>query len=297
MKKRSFVSKWLVRRVLLPLLTLLVSAAFVWAAGEGRQEKTFDTTREPRVCLINTKGTVLVRGWDKAQVHVVYTLASPRVDVDSELTPETGAAERINFYTRLMDAALPSAQQAADFTLDIPSGAALEIRNPQGKIIVEGMQADTSLQSVSSDVSVRDFSGHLSIRSIAGDIEVIRPSGILEVDSITGNLHFVSPATSQLRASTTSGHILYEGSFNGRGEYVLSAYSGDVDIVCPVSSSYELTAKTLKGKVFNTMPMTHRRQSASPPEASQSLLGTYNTGRATLELTSFSGNIHIRPQD
>ena len=45
-----------------------------------------------------------------------------------------------------------------------------------------------------------------------------------------------------------------------RGDYILSAYSGDVDIVCPASASYELSAKTLKGKVINTMPMTHRRE-------------------------------------
>ena len=49
-----------------------------------------------------------------------------------------------------------------------------------------------------------------------------------------------------------------------RGDYILSAYSGDVDIVCPPSASYELSAKTSKGKVINTMPMTHRRESASP---------------------------------
>jgi hypothetical protein len=43
--------------------------------------------------------------------------------------------------------------------------------------------------------------------------------------------------------------------------------------------------------------MTRRRQSASPLSSSNSLLGTYNTGRANVELTSFSGTIHIRPQE
>ena len=80
-----------------------------------------------------------------------------------------------------------------------------------------------------------------------------------------------------------------------RGDYILSAYSGDVDIVCPAAASYELSAKTLKGKVINTMPMTHRRESASPLGTSNSLLGTRNAGKATVELTSFSGNIRIRP--
>lgn len=268
----------------------------MWAAGEGRLEKTFDTTREPRISLNNLKGHVLVRGWDKAQMHVVYTLASPRLEVDSEFLPNTGPADRIHFSTHLLDPALPSDEQTVDYTLDVPVGASLEIRNPQGRIRMEGMQADANVQSVGGDISIRDYSGHLSVHSVAGDIEIIRPSGNVDAYSITGNLHFVSPTTTLLHGSTTSGRILYEGDFMDRGDYILSAYSGDVDIVCPASASYELSAKTQKGKVINTMPMTHRREAASPRGASNSLLGTHNTGRASLELTSFSGSIHIRPQ-
>jgi Putative adhesin len=289
---RTLLGTKSVRPILQPLLVILVPAALVWAAGEGRIEKTFDTTREPRISLNNIEGNVLVRGWDKAQVHVVYSLSSPRMEVDSDVRPD-----RIHFDTHVLDPSLPPTQQVADYTLDVPAGATLEVRNPQGKIIVDGMQADATLQSVSADITVRDYSGHLSVRSVTGDIEIIRPSGDVEAESITGNLHFVSPTTNRLHGTTTSGRILYEGNFAGHGEYILSAYSGDVDIVCPVSASYELTAKTLKGKVINSMPMTHRREPASSQDARRSLLGTYNTGRATLELTSFSGNIRIRPQN
>jgi hypothetical protein len=278
------------------LVALFLSAAVIWAAGEGRIEKTFDTTREPRISLNNLRGRVLIRGWDKAQVHVVYTLASPRLEVDSEILPGSGPADKIRFDTHLLDAALPANDQVADYILDVPAGASLEIRNPQGKILVQGMQADASVQSVSGDISVRDYAGHISLRSVGGDIEVIRPSGNVEAISVTGSLHFVSPTTTRLHGTTTSGRILFEGDFMDRGDYVLSAYSGDLEIVCPASASYELSARTKKGKVINTMPMTHRRESASSLGTSNSLLGTHNTGRANVELTSFSGNIRIRPQ-
>jgi len=288
---RTIVSLKSVRHILRPLVLMLLSAAVIWAADEGRLEKTFDTTREPRVSLNSLKGIVIVRGWDRAQVHVVYVVASPRVEVDSEILPD-----KVHFDTHLLDAALPSNQQAVDYTLDVPAGATLEIRNPQGKILVQGMQADASVQSVGADISIRDYSGHLMVHSIAGDIDVIRTSGNVEAYSVTGNLHFVSPLTTRLHGSTTSGRILYEGDFMERGDYILSDYSGDVDIVCPASASYTLSAKTLKGKVINTMPMTHRRESASPLGTSNSLLGTHNTGKATVELTSFSGTIRIHPQ-
>ena len=278
------------------LVAIFVSAATMWAAGEGRIEKTFDSTREPRISLNNLKGHVLVRGWDKAEVHLVYTVASPRIEVDNEIFPSTGPADKIRLETHLLDSTLPAEDQVADYTLDVPLGASLEIRNPQGKIMVQGMQADASVQSVGADISIRDYSGRLLVHSVAGDIEVIRPSGSVEAYSITGSLHFVSPSTSRLHGSTTSGSIMFEGDFMERGDYILSAYSGDLTIVCPSAASFELTAKTLKGKVINTMPMTRRHESASSLGTANSLLGTHNTGRANVDLTSFSGNIHIRPQ-
>lgn len=279
------------------LAVALVTVVVAGAAGDGRVEKTFDATRDPRISLSNLKGHVLVRGWDKAQVHVVYTVASPRVEVDSEILPEAGPAERVHFETHLLDPALASSDQAIDYTLDVPSGSSVEIRNAQGKTVLEGIQADATLQSVGGDILVRDYSGHLSARSIAGDIEVIRPTGSIEVVSITGNLHFVSPATSRLHGSTTSGRVLYEGDLMPRGDYILSTYSGDLDIICPTRASYELRARTEKGKVINTLPMTRQRESASSLDMRRSLLGTHNSGRATLELTSFSGTIRIRPQE
>lgn len=296
MINRKIVSLTKVRPVLHLFVMISLSAGILCAGGEGSLEKTFETTREPRISLNNVKGHVLVRGWDKAQVHMLYTVSSPRVEVDSEIVPNTGPADKVHLDTHLLDPTLSSNEQGADYTLDVPLGASLEIRNAQGQIRVEGMQADATIQSVSGDIWIRDYSGHLSVHSVAGDIEIIRPSGNVDAYSITGNLHFVSPSTTHLHASTTSGRILFEGDFMNRGDYILSAYSGDVDIVCPPSASYELSAKTLKGKVINTMPMTHRRESASPLGSSNSLLGTRNAGKATVELTSFSGSIHIRPQ-
>ncbi len=298
---RTTGSLKLVRQCLHLVAVFCASTVLVWAAGEGQVEKTFDTVREPRISLHNLRGIVLVRGWDKAQVHVVYTVAStsasPQLEVDSEILPESGPVEKLHFDTHLLDAAMPSNDQVVDYTLDVPSGASLEIRNPQGKIRVEGMQADASVVSVGADITVGDYSGHLYVRSVAGNIDILRASGTVEADSTTGSLHFVSPSTTRLHGSTTSGRIRYEGDFMDRGDYILSAYSGDVEVVCPATASYELSAKTLKGKVINTMPMNHRRESATPLGAANSLLARSNTGKANLELTSFSGNIRIRPQD
>jgi len=279
------------------VIALILPAGMLWAGGQGHQEKTFDTTREPRISLTNFRGTVLVRGWDKAQVHLIYTVASPRVEVDTEALPTAGAAEKIHFATHLLDPLAKGDDEAANYTVEVPSSSNLEIRNPQGSIRVEGIQADGTIESVSGDITVKDFAGHLSVRSVGGNIEILRPSGHVDAVSITGNLHFVSPVTNMLRGSTTSGKIVFEGDFTERGDYILSTYNGDVDVACPSHASFEVAATTQRGRVINTLPIKRHHASASPRAEANSLMGTNSTGRATVDLKSYSGTIRIRPAD
>jgi hypothetical protein len=277
------------------VLYLLVLSGTLVAAEGNRFEKTVEAAPNPRITVTNMTGQILVRGWDKAHVHVVYTLVSPHVEVDTEVIPPNQPADKIHFATHLLDPLVSGKDQTVDYSFDIPMGANLEIRNPQGSVRIEKFQGDdTSVESVGGAIFVSDFTGHLFVRSIGGNIEVIRPSGRVEAYSITGNLHFVSPTTSKLRGSTTSGRILFEGDFPDGGDYSLSEYSGDMEIACPPSASFELFAKTVRGKLENEMPMTIRHRSATPVSSANSLFGTHLTGKATVSLQSFSGTIRIR---
>lgn len=285
--KRSRKAFWL---VLLPPVVLL-------AAGPARQEKTLATTPNPRISLSNVKGQVVVRGWDKPEVHVVWTNPSPQsVEVDPEVMPATGPAERINLTTHALGSKFTGNEGTVDYTLEVPVGSNLEIRNPQGSVRIEKLQGDTSVESVGGTISVSEVTGHLAVRSVGGDVEIIRPSGRVEASSITGNLHFVAPVSPMLRGITTSGKITYEGDFVSGADYMLSAYSGDVDIFCPPTASFELSAKTVRGRLENALPLKPKSHVAFPLPAANGLFGTHNNGKAMLELSSFSGTIRIRPQ-
>ncbi len=274
---------------------LLVLSGSLVAADGNRSEKFFEATANPRITVTNLAGQILVRGWDKTQVHVIYTVMSPYVEMDSEAIPPSGPADRIHFATHILDPLVAGKDQTADYSLDVPMGSNLEIRNPQGSVRIEKLQGDdTSVESVGGAIFISDFTGHLFVRSVGGNIDVVRASGRVEAYSITGALHFVSPTTSKLRGSTTSGRIVYEGDFQDGGDYSLSAYSGDMDILCPRSASFELNAKTVRGKLQNEMPMTIRHRSATPLSSANSLFGTRLTGKATVSLKSFSGAIRVR---
>jgi len=274
---------------------LLALSGTLVAAEGNRSEKTFEAAPNPRITVTNARGQILVRGWDKPQVHIVYTVTSPYVDVDTEAIPPNGSADKIHFATHFLDPLVSGRDQTVDYSLDVPTGTDLEIRDTQGSVRIEKVQGDdASVESVGGAILVSDFTGHLFLRSIGGNIDVIRPSGRVEAYSITGDLHFVSPTTSKLRGTTTSGRILFEGDFRDGGDYSLSEYSGDMEILCPPSASFELNAKTDRGKLVNEMAMTIRHQQATPVSSANSLFGTHLTGKATVNLRSFSGTIRIR---
>lgn len=279
-------------------MLLLLAPSFVWAAEPVRQEKTFETTATPRISVYNPRGLVIVKGWDRFQVHVGWTNLSPQaVEIDPELMPASGPAEKVHLTTHVLDPKVNGNDQIVDYTLEVPVGSSIEVRNPQGTVRIEKIQGDTGVDSVGAPISVTDVAGHLALRSVGGDIEVIRPAGRVEASSITGSLHFIAPTGPEVRGNTTSGKITYEGDFEPGASYTLSAYSGDVDIFCPATTSFELSAKTVRGHLENALSVKPKIHQAFPRTAgSKSLFGTYNTGKATLEISSFSGTIRIRPQ-
>ena len=281
---------------LLAFCFLLVASA-LWAAEEpSRVEKIVDTTPNPRVSVTNLRGNVLVKGWDKSQVHALCTKVSSKVEVDIEPTPPQGQAERVRFLTHTLDAEPNNNAETADYSLDVPLNSILDIRDSQGSVRVEKVQGDVHVSTVSAPVSVLDALGHLQVESVGGNIDIGHPSGRVEASSVNGDIRFTSPTSAELRGHSTSGRIVYQGDFAPRGNYDLASYSGDVDVFCPSTASFELITKG-KGKVYSDFQMTPKQhQVSSKASYYTSFFGTYHEGKATLEVRSYNGVIHIRRQ-
>jgi len=278
------------------ILGLLLPLGLLGAAGPSRVERTIETSANPFISLSNVTGRVTVKGWDKTQVHAVSTTASPRVEVDIEALPPRGQADRIVFTTHILDLQM-TGDKTVDYSLDVPLGSSVEIRNPEGSVQIQTLQGEASVVSVGGTVAVSDVAGHLDVRTIGGDIEMVRPSGRVEARSICGSLRLVSPTSSRVQATTTSGKIFYEGDFLPDGNYELSGYSGDMEVVTPASASFELSARSVHGKVITDpgISFTPKKHIAfRPPSGASSFFGTHNEGKANVDLHSFSGTIRVR---
>jgi len=279
----------------LRILVSFLSIGCFAATGPDQPPKVFEfqTGPGPSVTISNLRGQVTVRSWSKQGVRASCTVASPAVEVDAEPMPANGRAERIQFSTHVVDPSAGADAATADYVVDVPAGTNLEVRNRQGHIQVEGLSGETWVETVGGSITVADASGHLDIHSLGGDVEIDRPAGHVEASTITGNLEFLDPTSTKIRGTTTSGHILYQGDFSPGGNYMLSAYSGDLDIVCPASASFEIHAQSVKGRLDNGVDVI-RSQHDATPRGGIGLLGTRNQGKARLDLRSYSGTIRLR---
>jgi DUF4097 and DUF4098 domain-containing protein YvlB len=274
--------------LLLPMGTLL-------AADNGtRVEKSFPAEPNARIRILNPwGGTITVRGWDRAQVHAVYSTSSPKAEIDVDQTPATGEAEKIHFATRALDSQAATQEKAATYELDVPAGSSVEIHNPQGSVTVEKIGGDEDIESVNGKVAVNDASGHVFINTVNGDIDFARPSGRVEVTTVTGNLHFIASTSPKIRAQTQTGRIDFDGEFVPTGEYVMKTWRGDMDIVCSQSDSFELNARSINSRVDNQFHLNHKGHTTAPPGEA---FGDQGQGDATVNLKSYSGTIHVRPR-
>lgn len=278
------------------LAALLFPAGALLAAGPNRVEKSFRVEPNCRIRIVNPGGgTVVVRGWDKAEVHAVCLANSPKVEIDSEPTPANGEAERVEFTTHILDSQASPQEKTASYELDVPKDANLTINSSEGSITVDHISGDDSIESIKASVSVSDGAGFIQARSLNGDINLLRPAGHVEATSIMGNITITASESTKVNAQTESGKITFDGEFLSHGDYILKTYAGNLSVTCPAVDSFALEARTLHGKVDNQFQLSRKTHIPYALDGG-SAFGSNNLGDATVTLKSFSGAIRVQPR-
>jgi DUF4097 and DUF4098 domain-containing protein YvlB len=269
---------------------LLCGAA---SASPDRLVRHFQVEARPVVTLHNPNGTVTVRAWTKREVMVTANRASDRVEVVAEQT-----GNRVDITTHQAFETVAPEDLRADYEISVPEDAELQIHDDSGAVTVNNVLGDMNVETVAAGVDLADAAGYLTVKTVGGSFQCVRCAGRLEVSSISGNFRFVDLRSYHVRAQTSTGNILFNGEFLPNGLYRLKNYSGVIEVRFSPADSFDLSATSLKGKVNNEAKLTppaHPDRSTS--RFGNSLFGTFNEGRAKVELTSFDGTINIRKRD
>jgi DUF4097 and DUF4098 domain-containing protein YvlB len=284
----------------------LLSRAAVWtlsgmvllaapAIEAHRLEKSFPVSMRPVVSVRNDNGKITVRSWQKNEVRVVAEHSSNKVEVDADQR-----GNRVEITTHVLSQNVTSDELKADYEISVPEETELQIKNDAGTVAVVRISGDMTVETVLADVSMEEVAGYLVVKTVSGSLVCVRCAGRIEANSISGNLRLMQPVSSNVHAQTYSGKIFFDGDFLPGGVYVLKNHRGPIEVKYTDSDSFDLRATSIYGTVdqepsLSLKPPVHdQRLSPGVKRNSNSLFGTYNSGAARVELTSFSGTISIR---
>ncbi|HXZ13880.1 MAG TPA: DUF4097 family beta strand repeat-containing protein [Candidatus Sulfotelmatobacter sp.] len=282
-------TRWKAAGLLAPGFLLLTAAP----ALAHRLEQHFTVDPRPVITIHNPNGKVIVRAWAKPEVMVVANHASAKVEVNAEQS-----GNRVDIMTRQLEDTISPDDLRADYEINVPEDAELQIHNDSGEVNVANVLGDMNVETVAAGVDLEDAAGYLTVKTVGGSFQCLRCAGRLEVSSISGALRLLSLRSYHVRAQTATGNILFDGEFLPNGLYRLKNYSGAIEVRFSPGDSFDLTATSLKGRVNNQAkltPPTHPPHYLS--KFSNTILGTLNAGRAKVELSSFDGTINVLKRD
>jgi len=274
-----------------------ILAGFVLAASPAqadRIEKHFPVQSKPKITVRNSSGRIQVKAWTKSEVLVAWTNASGKAIVETE-----EAGNRVEVAARMSDDSTSAGDSKTDFEITVPIESELSVRTDSGNVTVESVHGDMTFDTVGANLQLTDVNGYVVVKTIDGSLVCNRCSGKLEANSISGNVQMIQPTLDSVRVQTSSGNILFDGSFLSRGIYIMKNFSGTIEVHFSPSDSFDLNANSLKGDVVNQAtfkPDTH----GTPRPSSKwghGFIGTMNEGHAKVELSSFSGTIKILKRD
>ena len=265
--------------------------------------------------------TVTAGGGDTATIEVVKTARS-RSDEDAreqlklvevEITERAGRGE---VRTRYPQTGRRSTNVSVSYTVTAPAGTSVEVRSVSGDVRVTGIKGALDAESVSGEIEIRQAERVETAKSISGDVDIdgvsfdgtLEASSVsgdvlarnvkvrrLDLGSVSGNVEVGEVTCETADLKSTSGDVQYTGAFQKSGRYEFRSHSGTVRVTLSGDVGFEIEASTFSGAIDSELPITIGGAGRSSDRGShRSIRGVYGDGSATLDVTTFSGNVIIR---
>jgi hypothetical protein len=245
--------------ILLLALALGLGGSLQPAYGTERVwEKRFELPPGGHISVVNVHGSVLVEGWDRAQVEATVAIRSeaPSDQLDDVQVAVEAGSGKVAFHTLY-----PSG-------LDTPIRVDYRLRVPRQVRLDE-------VSTLEGDIVVRDVEGALEARNLHGDIEGINVSGSVVAHTLAGNILVSLGALPDRRLP-----------------FELATINGNVDLVMPAHANANLELSTVAGNIAGN----YRFQVSDVPGDS-TRHAQVGAGGVRVELRTVRGNIRVGQRD
>jgi hypothetical protein len=225
------------------------------AYGEQRVwEKRFKLPPGGHVSVVNVQGSVLVEGWDRAEVEATVAMRSeaPTDQLDDVQVAVEASHGGVAFHTLY-----PSG-------LDTPVRVDYRLRVPRQVRLDE-------LSTLDGDIVVHDVEGAMAAHNLHGDIEAINLAGSVTAHALTGNILI------SLRSLP-----------DPRLPVQLATINGNVDVLLPAQANANLELSTVAGNIVGNYAF---QVSSIPGDSTRR--AQVGAGGVRVELRTVRGNIRV----
>jgi hypothetical protein len=280
-------------------------------------DQTFPTGPASRFVLENPRGRIVVRAWERPEIHVHAIRRRGQSNEQYEATRVEWYQQGETVYVRtVLDPSAAMLQRGAlsgvaaelmrafgdlfrwngktaevDYQVDVPVGCELDLKGVSSAISLTGLRAPASLYSVSGAVSVDQHVGLLRLQTVSGEIAARAVDGPAYVESVSGSVRLAGKVAS-LAAKTVSGEIDVESPLESAATYEAQTVSGSATFIVPAETKATLSLRGVSGDVVSDLPCVVTRDQRGP--GSREWQGTLNGGGARVHVQTVSGHLRVR---
>lgn len=197
------------------------------------------------------------------------------------------------------------------YVVTAPAGTQLSVSTLSGDVTVKDIKGDVSGTVTSGDVVVsgsrvsalKTLSGSLTVTDSDADaaMDLSTMNGVirleraktrrLTISALSGDVFARDVETTTATITNTSGDVEFNGPIAKGGRYEIRVHSGDVKVVLP-KGGFDVSARTFSGSITADAALG-LQQATRNLTRSSSLRGTVGDGSASLDVSTFSGDVVI----
>jgi len=286
------------------LTTALAGLFFSTALAAESVNKTIDADSDSEVTIINTAGSVEVRGWSRNEVEVTGNLGSGVEELVFERDDE-----EILIHVKVPRRHARSV--SSDLVINIPEKSELEVNTVSADIDVENVLGEQQLESVSGDIKMFAHDNEIDAGSVSGDIEIEghgqdieanfgtvsgdvdadNLAGELRVDSVSGDITVINSHFERASLETVNGSITHHAGLDGDGRLRIETINGSVDVDFGGDVSARFDIETFNGKIRNCFGPEPVRTSRYAP--GYELKFTEGGGSGRVDIQTLNGRLRL----
>lgn len=175
-----------------------------------------------RFSLQNTNGSVRVATWDEPRVRIeaVKFAASDEALRALEVDVQ-GEGDRVEVRTRMPRGHWLGRGGKVDYTITVPRGAGVTVRNVNGRIEIQDVDGALRAENVNGSLDASGLGGAVEASTVNGSVEVrmarIDASSRNRISSTNGSVRVILPrdAAADLEATTVNGAVRCDFDVDG----------------------------------------------------------------------------------